>query len=161
MAQSRVVFLHTVVGLEGRFGALAAEFAPQALLSHISDETLIQAILTAGGVTPAVVRRVCDHVVAAEGHGAAVVQFTCSTISPCAATAAGLVSIPVLTIDAPMVRRAVADFGRIGVIATNPATLIAARLISPDVCSCEVPWSGVPDLSWCQQTALKRRTPSA
>lgn len=123
MTAKKIVFIHTVNGLAETFQQLCAELAPGAGLCHIADESLIQAILAAGGLTPAIYRRVCDHVVAAEQAGASVVQLTCSSISPCAGVARHLVAVPVLKIDEPMIEKAVSRFDRIGIIATNPATL--------------------------------------
>ena len=122
-----VVFIHTITGLKGAFEELASDCLPDCKTCHIADEMLIQRLLTAGGLTPAVEQRVCDHVVAAAAFGADVIQFTCSSISPCAEVAAKRVDVPVLTIDAPMAQFAVARHARIGVIATNPATLGASR----------------------------------
>jgi Asp/Glu/hydantoin racemase len=120
----RVFFIHTVSGLTGMFNDLCAELLPNASLCHVSDESLIQRILVAEGLTPVVFRRTMDHIVAAEEAGAEVIQLTCSSISPCADAARQMVSVPVLKIDEPMVRAAVEGFGRIGVIATNPGTLV-------------------------------------
>ncbi len=120
---TRVFFIHTVSGITGMFNDLCRELIPRASLCHISDESLIQRILEAGGLTPAIWRRTIEHIVAAENAGADVIQLTCSSISPCADVAQNLVSIPVLKIDEPMVREAVEGYERIGVIATNPGTL--------------------------------------
>jgi Asp/Glu/hydantoin racemase len=119
----RIFFIHTVSGLTGMFNDLCAELVPSASLCHVSDESLIQRILAAGGLTKPVFRRTMDHIVAAEEAGAEIVQLTCSSISPCADAARQMVSVPVLKIDEPMVRAAVAGFARVGVIATNPGTL--------------------------------------
>lgn len=116
-------FIHTVLGLEERFSGLARELIPAATVFHISDESLIKAALAAGGLTPWLYRRICDHVVAAEEHGADVVQVTCSSVSPCVDVAKFLVSVPVLKVDQPMVEHAVSNYGCVGVIATAPTTL--------------------------------------
>lgn len=119
----KVCFIHTISGLTGMFNELCAELLPGADLCHVSDESIIQRILAAGGLTPAVYRRTCEHIVAAEAAGAQVIQLTCSSISPCADVAQHLVGVPVLKIDEPMVRAAVRGHRSVGVIATNPGTL--------------------------------------
>ena len=118
-----IFFIHTVNGLTDAFSSLAREHVPAAKCTHVSDQSLIQAIIAATGPTAAVFRRVCDHVAHAEASGASVVQLTCSTISPCADVAAKLVSIPVLKIDDAMMEHAAANFRTIGLAATNPGTL--------------------------------------
>lgn len=119
-----VVFIHTINGLKDQFESLAGEYLPECRRYHIADETLIYRLLDAGGLTPPVFRRVCDHVTAAAEAGAAYIQLTCSSISPCVEAAGQMVSVPVLAIDDAMIRQAVSQYRRIGVIATNPATLV-------------------------------------
>ncbi len=119
----KVAFLHTVTGVVDGFKKLCQEWIPHAAVCHIADEGLIQAALAAGGLTPAIYRRVCDHVVAAEQTGADVIQFTCSSISPCADVAARLVAVPVLKVDEPMIEQAVLRHERIGLLATACSTL--------------------------------------
>jgi Asp/Glu/hydantoin racemase len=119
----RVFFIHTISGLTGMFNDLCAELVPDADLCHVSDESIIQRILAAKGLTPAIYRRACEHIVAAEAAGAQVIQLTCSSISPCADVAQRLVGVPVLKIDEPMARAAVKGHRSVGVIATNPGTL--------------------------------------
>jgi Asp/Glu/hydantoin racemase len=118
-----VAFIHTIAGLKDTFEELVREFLPDCSTCHIADETLIRRLLAAGGLTPEVYRRLSEHVVAAAEYGAHYIQFTCSSITPCAEWATKLVDVPVLSIDEPMVRGAVVAHERIGVIATNPATL--------------------------------------
>jgi Asp/Glu/hydantoin racemase len=130
---AKVFFIHTVSGLTDVFGEMCAELMPDAELCHVSDESIIQRILAAEGLTPAVYRRTCEHVVAAEEAGAEIVQFTCSSISPVADVACHLVSVPVLKIDDPMVRTAVEGYGKVGVIATNPGTLTPSTQLVEDI----------------------------
>jgi Asp/Glu/hydantoin racemase len=66
---------------------------------------------------------VAEHVVAAERAGAAAVQCTCSSISPCVDASRPLVGIPVLKIDEPMVDAALRFGPCIGIAATAPTTL--------------------------------------
>jgi Asp/Glu/hydantoin racemase len=119
----RICFLHSVSNLYSLFNELCAKHLPEARLTHISDESLIQRALVAGGLTPAIIKRVCEHVAAAEEAGADVIQVTCSSLSPAVPTAQQLVSIPVLTVDEPVARKLVQQYRHIGVIATAVSTL--------------------------------------
>ena len=119
----KVVFIHTVNGLTEMFTGLCRELAPEVRPYHVSDETLIHSVLAAGGITPGVNRRLCEHVVAAERFGADAIQVTCSSVSPCVEVAAPLVGVPVLKIDEAMMDDAVSRFERIGIMATTPTTL--------------------------------------
>jgi len=82
------------------------------------DEPLAKMGFLHGGLTDFHHRRIADHVRAAEEAGADALQFTCSTISPCADVARDRAKIPVLKIDEPMVRQAVSTAQRIGIAAT-------------------------------------------
>ena len=122
MAQ-KVVLIHTVSSLIELFEVLFKEILPSVQTIHIADEILLTQILERKGLSPAIYRRVAEHVIAAEMIGASIVLCTCSSISPCAEAVRPLVSIPVLKVDEPMVDRAIELGAIIGVVATASVTL--------------------------------------
>ena len=89
----------------------------------ITDNRIIPVILSSGGLVPRVHRIVTNYVRTAEDEGADAVLVTCSSISPCVDTVRPLVSIPVFKIDDPMTDLAVERASKIGVVASNAATL--------------------------------------
>lgn len=120
----RLVFVHTVPSLVDLFTRLSHEVLPPGTeIWHIADEILLKVVLAQGGLSPFIHQRVREHAASAEQAGATAVQLTCSSISPCAESAQARVRIPVLTIDGPMVERALELGERIGVAATAPTTL--------------------------------------
>ncbi len=120
-----LVFVHTVPSLVDLFTRLSREVLPADVeIWHIADEILLKVVLAQGGLSPFVHQRVAEHAVSAETAGAAAVQLTCSSISPCAETARSLVRIPVLKIDEPMIDRALELGKRIAVAATAATTLL-------------------------------------
>jgi hypothetical protein len=120
----KLAFLHTVSSLVTLFNQLSKEILPPEVeIFHIADEMLLKLALAQGGLSPFIYRRVADHIVAAEQAGASAVQFTCSSISPCADVSQSLVAIPVLKVDEPMVDQAIAQGDCIGVAATAVTTL--------------------------------------
>jgi hypothetical protein len=119
----RVVFIHTVYGLKPLFDETLRRFCPEVDTFHIADETMIHSILAAGGVTPEIQSRLRENVLAADRFGATAIQVTCSTVSACLAGLMPQVKARLLSIDEPMAEEAVRQFQRIGVMATNPATL--------------------------------------
>ncbi len=120
----RVVFLHTVTSLAGLFTDLSKELLPEDIeVIHIADELLLKIVLTQGGLSPAIYRRVAEHAIAAELASAVAFQCTCSSISPCVDTVRSLVGIPVLKIDEPMVDEALRLGNRVAVVATAITTL--------------------------------------
>jgi Asp/Glu/hydantoin racemase len=120
----KVAYLHTVSSLVGLFNDLSKELLPAGTeVFHIADEMLLKTVMAQGGLSPFIYQRVAEDVVSAERAGAAVVQVTCSSISPCVEAVRPLVGIPVLKIDDPMIDKALAMGKRIGVAATAPTTL--------------------------------------
>jgi len=119
-----VGFLHTVTSLAGLFTNLSKELLPADIeVIHIADELLLKLVLSQGGVSPIIHRRVAEHAIAAEQAGAVAFQCTCSSISPCVDTVRPLVGVPVLKIDDPMVDKALRIGTRVGVAATALTTL--------------------------------------
>ena len=118
-----LAMIHTISGLAPVMGELSKELMPDLEIFHIADEAVLRMGLAAGGLTPAMFRRVSDDAIFAEAAGADVVLVTCSSISPCVEVARKMVSIPVLKIDEPMVDKAISIGRRIGVAATAPTTL--------------------------------------
>jgi len=100
-----------------------ADVMPAVQKFDIVDNRIISVILSSGGITPKVHRIVGNYVRTAEDEGADAVLVTCSSISPCVDTVKPLVSIPVFKIDDPMTDIAVQSAAKIGVVATNAATL--------------------------------------
>ena len=129
----KVVFIHTVSGLKPFFDELLGSLTDRAQTIHIADETLIYSILAAEGLTPATRARLREHVIAADRFGAEFIQFTCSSISPCANEVASLAKATILTIDRPVALDIVERFNVIGVIATNPGTLKPSAQLLRDV----------------------------
>jgi Asp/Glu/hydantoin racemase len=120
----KLAYLHTVTSLVTLFNQLSKEILPPDVeVFHIADEMLLKLALAQGGLSPFIFRRVADHVTAAEAFGASLVQFTCSSISPCADASRPMVKIPVLKVDEPMVDQAINLGERVGVAATAVSTL--------------------------------------
>lgn len=124
-AMSRTLaYIHTVPSLVPLFDELSKELLPEeAEVFHIADEVLLKVVISQGGLSPFIYRRVAEHVAAAEVAGASVVQLTCSSISPCVEVVRWLASVPVLKVDEPMVDEAIAMGRRIGIVATAATTL--------------------------------------
>ena len=99
------------------------EHLPEVKLNHIADDSLIQEVIAAGEVTPAVRRRLLSHYIAAADAGAQVVFNTCSSVGDVADYGNQYAPIPVFRIDQPMAAQAVQGYQRIGVISTLSTTL--------------------------------------
>jgi len=96
---------------------------PDVRLVNIVDDSLLADVLKEGKVTPAITRKMCHYVLAAEQMGAQAILSLCSTMGDTIDVARKLVSIPIMKIDEAMAEKAVAGGEKIGVLATVPTTL--------------------------------------
>lgn len=122
----RVIFLSTVLSIPAQYDVLARDALPAGVEAwHIVDEMLARLAVSQGAISPFMFRRVADHARAAEEAGAAALQITCSSVSPCIPAIRQLVGIPVLAADEELVEQGVTRASHIGVAATA-ATALAA-----------------------------------
>jgi Asp/Glu/hydantoin racemase len=123
----QVAMIHTLSSLVDVFSRLSAELLPGARLLHIVDEPLLTRVRQRGHLAPEDSLRLGSHVDIAQQVGASAALVTCSTISPCVDDVLTKTSVPVIKIDGAMIAQAVTKGGRIGVVATNEATLEPTR----------------------------------
>jgi Asp/Glu/hydantoin racemase len=102
---------------------VANELVKDARIVNIIDDSLLDDVLAAGGLTQAVTRRVCQYCLAAEDGGADLILSQCSSVGEAIDVARQLVRVPILKIDEPMAEEAVRLGPRVAVAATLPTTL--------------------------------------
>ncbi len=121
----KIGFVHTSATLVPGFQQLFKEQFKNSEVSYFNmvDDSLIKEVIQEDGLTPAISRRVVNQVAAAQAAGADLIMVTCSSIGPAVELAAGLMDVPVLRVDQPMVDEAIKMGKRIGVIATLTTTL--------------------------------------
>ena len=125
-----VVAIHTAITMVEPTRQLFAEHLPGHRLINIADDSLIQDVIRANEVTPAVRRRLMNYYQSAVDAGADVIFNTCSSIGDVAITARDFVNVPLVKIDDAMAQKAVENYSGIGVLATLPTTLApTARLV--------------------------------
>jgi len=103
--------------------ALAKEILTDVRIANIVDDSLLDDLLAAGGLTRAVIRRVCLYALAAEDGGADVILSQCSSVGEAIDVARELVRIPIVKIDEPMAEEALRLGSRVAVVATLATTL--------------------------------------
>lgn len=129
---SHVVAVYTTLGLVEPLRRAFGESLPGVRLTNLVDDSLLRDVVQAGGVTEAVEIRLGTYYATARDLGADLILNTCSSVGEVAAAAhaAGVYRVPIVRIDEPMAREAVALGPRIAVLATLPTTLApTARLI--------------------------------
>lgn len=121
-----LALIHTsmvFISVETMMQDIFAEVMPDVRLINIIDDSLLPDVMEQGKISPAVTRRMCAYVVAAETAGADAVLSLCSSLGPTIDVARPLVGIPVIKIDDAMAEKAASEAERIGVMATVPTTL--------------------------------------
>jgi aspartate/glutamate racemase len=106
--------------------AFAAEL-PSVRVLNLLDEALLKEAERLGRITPGLVRRMTTLVALHEQAGAELVLFTCTAYSSFSDQVQAQSGIPVLPIDDAMLERALAEGGRLGVLATVAAGLEQQR----------------------------------
>jgi hypothetical protein len=120
----RISLIHALRHSPPPIEAAFARLWPQARLANLLDDSLSADLARDGELTDAMTARFVDLASYARRAGADAILFTCSAFGPCIETAAQAVAdIPVLKPNEAMVEEAAAIGGRIGLIATFPATL--------------------------------------
>lgn len=119
----KIVLLQTSMVSFSTFNDLFREIIPEAQLSNLVDEDLLNTLNLNKGITPSIIQRICQYCVAAEAAGADLIFSQCSSTREGIECARKMVRIPIVMVDDGMAETAVAMGARIGVVATAAATL--------------------------------------
>jgi aspartate/glutamate racemase len=119
--------VHAVIPALEPLKAAFSQGAPDIKLVNLLDEGLITEIDRRGSITPGLVRRLTNLVDLAEDAGAELVLLSCTAYSPVVDDVQKQSDIPVLKIDELMVREALGQARKIGLVATVAAGLIMQR----------------------------------
>ena len=119
----KIVLLQTSMVSFTTFNDLFRELIPEAQISNLVDEHLLNTLNLNKGITPSIIQRICQYCVAAEAAGADLIFSQCSSTREGIECARKMVRIPIVMVDDGMAETAVAMGARIGVVATAAATL--------------------------------------
>lgn len=119
----KIVLLQTSMVSFDVFNRLFQEIIPEARVSNLVDEDLLDTLNRNRGITTSIIQRICQYCVAAEAAGADLIFSQCSSTREGIECARKMVKIPILMVDDAMAEQAVAAGSRIGVAATAAATL--------------------------------------
>lgn len=95
-----------------------AQYAPGTGVQIFVDEGLLPAVQEANGVTAPLLRRFASLIARAEESKVDGILFSCSVFSPTLDVLKPLFSVPLMSVDLPMLEEAVSSNGAVGVIAT-------------------------------------------
>lgn len=119
----KVVVIHTSLVTLNILNGLFKEIMPETKVMNIIDEDLLDTLNRNRGITPSIIKRVCQYAVLAEEAGADILLSQCSSVAEGVDCARKMVRIPFVKIDEAMAEKAVSLGCRIGVVATAAATL--------------------------------------
>ena len=153
--------IHTVSRLAPTFAELTDELLPGVETTVIADELLLKETVRDGSVGAATTERLRGHTDALFAFGVDAVLVTCSSLGTVVDAVAAGSEKPVLRVDRPMARSAVALGSTVGVLATLPTTLAPTTELV-EVCAremeCEV--EVVPRLCADAFASLQRGDPA-
>ncbi|MEM1581844.1 MAG: aspartate/glutamate racemase family protein [Candidatus Bathyarchaeia archaeon] len=118
-----IAAIYTGQGLMEIIQKIFYEEIPGCNLINILDDSIIREVITSGGLTPKLAKRLIHYFYFAEEAGADVILSTCSSVGEIVDIARRIVSKPIIRIDEPMAEMAVENFNSIGVLATLSTTL--------------------------------------
>lgn len=123
MTTHKIAAVYTGAALVNPLSNLLKEALPDCQVMNILDDSMIADIISAGGMTKAVKRRLYGYYEIACASGAELILNTCSSIGDAVYGAREFFPIPIVRIDEPMVRKAIEISDSIAVLATLPTTL--------------------------------------
>jgi hypothetical protein len=129
-AAPRIALIHALRHSPGPVAEAFARLWPAPFLMNLLDDSLSADLAREGTLTAAMTQRFLDLAAYARRTGADAILFTCSAFGPCIeAVKAAHPGIPVLKPNEAMIDAALeaAPSGRIGLLATFPATLTSMR----------------------------------
>ncbi|QXM23825.1 aspartate/glutamate racemase family protein [Elioraea tepida] len=130
MARPRLALIHALRHSPAPIAEAFARLWPEPFLMNLFDDSLSADLARDGRLTPSMTARFLELAAYARRTGAVAILFTCSAFGPCIdAVKAQHPDIPVLKPNEAMIDEALeaAPSGRIGVLATFPATLASIR----------------------------------
>ena len=117
----RVVMIHALAESIPPVRLAFQDEFPEAEVINLLDEGLL--IDFPGSITPNLRRRMSDLICYSQDHDADAIGLACSVYAPVVDSARDLVSVPLVSSYGPVMKEAAAAGSRVGVIASNSATM--------------------------------------
>jgi len=121
--KKKVAVIHTFLYSVEDLKKLFKEKLPEVEMINIIDDSLLQEALANKGITPGIIKRICNYAQQAEAMGCDIILNQCSSVGEASEVAQKMVKIPYVKIDQPMAEKAVSLGTKIAVIATAISTI--------------------------------------
>lgn len=119
----KVVFFHTTPATPGLMKkAFKKRFPDDQLITILDDGILPEVLANNNSTTRGITKRLVQYGSMAQEQGASVFVCMCTTLGIAIREAQKAIDIPMITIDGPMLREAVAIGSKIGMLITFPPT---------------------------------------
>jgi Asp/Glu/hydantoin racemase len=118
-----LVLLHSLSSIIETANEVVRKFDSSVEINHLLDETIWHELRETGELNPEIRRRVCFYALIAQEANAGAMLTTCSSLSPCFDIAQQLVDIPLIRLDLPVIKRAIAIGSNVGLVATAQSTI--------------------------------------
>ncbi|MBD5149792.1 MAG: aspartate/glutamate racemase family protein [Oscillibacter sp.] len=130
--KKKAVFFHSTFGTVSPVEEVFRNQFPEVQLISLAEDGILPEVIANDGVpTPAIIKRLIGYAGMAQEAGASVFVCVCTTLGMAMRDAQKALSIPLVMIDAAMLRRAVTLGDRIALLITFPptkqASMAAAR----------------------------------
>ncbi len=125
--QKQITILQTSFAKREDTVSYLEEKLPGARITYITESHMLDDVRAAGEPTPAVIERALLYTMAAARAGADLIVFSCSTMGDVAEYCRKFSSVPIVRIDEPMAREAVALGNRIALVSTLQTTQAPSR----------------------------------
>jgi Asp/Glu/hydantoin racemase len=119
----KIVLLQTSMVSFKTFNDLFHEIIPEAQVTNLVDEDLLNTLNLNKGITTSIIQRISQYCIFAEAAGADLIFSQCSSTREGIECARKMVKIPLVMVDDGMAEQAITMGTRIGVTATAAATL--------------------------------------
>ena len=121
--KKKVGVIHTFLYSVEDIKKIFSEKLPEVEMVNIIDDSLLAEALANKGLTPGIIRRICQYAIQAEAMGCELILNQCSSVGEAADVAQSMIKIPYVKIDQPMAEEAVRLGTNIAVIATAISTI--------------------------------------
>lgn len=96
---------------------------------NILDDSLLKATVDNGGMTEEIATAMLNYAKAAQSMGADGVLVTCTSVNEATEAIKPFLSIPIMSIEEPLIEQAVQNYKKIGIIASLPTAPIAIERV--------------------------------
>lgn len=133
----KIGIIHATCNAVPPLNAAFKQLAPEVTVLNFVDENIQYYANLINGIDDKLYRDFMDITVKAQDAGVDAIIVACTVLTPIVDSVKPFISVPIFAVDRPMLEKAVSEFKRIGVVATNapsgPATKAQLERIAEEL----------------------------